>query len=67
MATVKLIITMAMCIKEISLMDKDKGSVHMFLTKSTDMRVNGKITLFLEKESYLEMENSFSREIFRTD
>lgn len=47
-------------------MDKDKALDHMFLIKSINMKVNGKIILFMEKESYLEMVNYFLKDNFKT-
>ena len=61
-AQVKLITTMEMSIKDISLTDKDKVMVHMYSIKFIDMKVNGKIILSQVKVNFSEMGNSFSRD-----
>jgi hypothetical protein len=53
----KLTTIMATFIKGILLTVKDKVMDRMSLTKSIDMKANGKITISLEKENFLEMVN----------
>lgn len=65
MAQVKHIIITEIFIKEISQMDKDKVMDHMYSIKFINMKVNGKIILFMEKENYLEMVNCFLKDNFK--
>jgi hypothetical protein len=53
----KLITIMVTFTKGILLTVKDKVMDRMSLTKSIDMKANGKITISLEKENFLEMVN----------
>lgn len=61
------IIIMVMFIKEIFATDKDKVLDLMFSIKFIDMKVNGKIIHFLERENYLEMDNYFLKGSFKMD
>jgi hypothetical protein len=54
---VKLTTIMATFTKGILLTVKDKVMDRMYLTKYIDMKANGKITISLAKENFLEMDN----------
>lgn len=54
-------------IKETFIKVKGKALDHMFLIKFIDMKVNGGIILFLERESFSEMVNSFLKASSRMD
>jgi hypothetical protein len=54
-------------IKGILLMVKEKVMDHMYLIRFIDMKDNGEITLFMEKENYSEMDNYFLKVTLRMD
>lgn len=56
---------MAIFIKETFTMGRDKVLARMFSIKFIDMKVNGKIIPFQEKENYSEMDNYFLKVSFR--
>jgi len=54
-------------IKDILLTAKEKVMDHMYSIKFIDMKDNGGITLFMEKENYSEMDNYFFKVTLRMD
>lgn len=60
-----LITIMAIFIKETFTMGRDKVLAHMSSIKFIDMKVNGKIIPFQEKENYSEMDNFFLKVSFK--
>ncbi len=62
----KRLIIMAMSIKDILSMDKDKGMERILSTRFIDIKVSGKIIVFQVKESYSEMDKYFLKEFSKT-